>query len=250
MDALRIGCVPYLNARPLVEGLTGLVQRPPAELGELLLASKLDVALLPVIEVLRQGWATVPGLAIASPGEVDSVRLHLRKPLAQVRTVALDRNSRTSNALTRILLEKRHGLKPNYIVGDPEEGLSGDAAVTIGDASFRDYGIPSLDLGSEWRAFTGKPFVFALWAHRPDHPRAADIRRTLQDAFARADIEAIVAREYRRVGIPHDRCRRYLTRCISFKFGTAEKAGLKLFRRHAESLGLLPPVARRQEVTA
>ncbi len=236
MRPLRIGCVPYLNAKPLIEGLVGLVLEPPADLVARLQSGWLDAALIPSIEVLRLGFAHVPGRAIASPGPTDSVRLWLKKPLDEIRVVALDRNSRTTNALARILLEKKHGLSPRYVVADPAKGLKGDAAVTIGDASFRDFGVPSIDLGAEWRAFTGKPFVFALWAHRKGHPRAAEIRRVLRRPLGA--VEPIVEREYARVGITRERCRTYLTECITYGLGPAEKAGLKLFARHARSLEL------------
>jgi predicted solute-binding protein len=236
MRPLRIGCVPYLNAKPLIEGLVGLLLEPPADLVARLQSGWLDAALLPSIEVLRLGFAHVPGRAIASPGPTDSVRLWLKKPLDEVRVVALDRNSRTTNALTRILLEKKHGLSPRYVVADPAKGLKGDAAVTIGDASFKDYGVPSIDLGAEWRAFTGKPFVFALWAHRKGHPRTAEIRRVLRQPLGA--VERIVEREHARVGISRERCRTYLTKCITYELGPAEKAGLKLFEKHAKSLEL------------
>jgi chorismate dehydratase len=236
---LRIGSVPYLNAKPLIEGLEGVVFRPPSELVGLLEAGRVDAAIVPSIDVLRRGWAHVPGLAIASPGEADSVRLQLLKPLSRVKVVALDRNSRTTNALARILLERRFGLSPRYVAADPARGLKGDAAVTIGDASFRDYGVPSLDLGAEWRAFAGRPFVFALWAHEPGHPCAAEIRRVLRAAAAGADLGAIADREYRRVGIPRERCRRYLLECMSYRLGPGERAGLACFEKHARALGLL-----------
>jgi len=137
---IRIGCVPYLNAKPLLEGLDGVLLLPPADLVGRLISGSLDVALLPAIEVLRRGLAHVRGIAIASPGKTDSVRLHHAVPVSEIRRVALDRNSRTSNMLTRILLEKRHGLRPTYVVRDPTRGLSFkavDAVVTIGDTSFR-----------------------------------------------------------------------------------------------------------------
>src|SRR5262245_56423467 len=247
---LRIGCVPYLNAKPLLEGLDGVLLRPPADLAALLAEERLDAALLPSVEVLRHRWAFVPGVASASPGPAETVRLHPMKPLSALRTVALDRNSRTTNALARILLEKRFGLTPRYVTADPARGLKGDAAVTIGDASFRDYGVPSLDLGAEWRAFARTPFVFALWAHRKGHPRAAEIRKRLRAAAERGDIDAIVEREHRRVGISRERCRRYLTENITFRLGPAERAGLKLFERHARSLGLLEQAAEAAKVMA
>jgi chorismate dehydratase len=236
---IKIGCVPYLNAKPLIEGLEGVVLRPPADLVGLLLSGDLDVALLPAIEVLRRGLAHVPGIAIASPGKTDSVRLHHAVEIPDIRRVALDRNSRTSNMLTRIILEKRYGLRPAYVTRDPEQGLSFkavDAAVTIGDTSFRPAGVPFLDLGTEWKAFTGRPFVYALWAHRPGHPQAKEIARALRAAKRRgtAKIPAIARRESKRLGLTPKFCRTYLTEYITFDLGPTERAGMKLFGRYAE----------------
>jgi chorismate dehydratase len=236
MDAVRgrIGCVPYLNAKPLIEGLEGILLRPPADLVELLERDRLDVALIPVIEVLRRGWAHVPGIAIASPGKTDSVRLHHACEIADIRRVALDRNSRTSNALARIILEKRYAVRPRYVTRNPVRGLSFrdvDAAVTIGDTSFRTRGVPFLDLGTEWRAWTGRPFVYALWAYKPGHPRAAGIARMLRQAKERGlgRIPEIARREAKRLGLTPRFCRAYLTESITFDLGPAERAGMRLF---------------------
>jgi chorismate dehydratase len=236
---LKIGCVPYLNAKPLLEGLDGVVLQPPADLVGRLVSGKLDVALLPAIEVLRRGLAHVPGIAIASPGRTDSVRLHHAVAISEIRRVALDRNSRTSNLLTKIILEKRYGLRPKYVTRDPAKGLSFkavDAALTIGDTSFRAAGVPFLDLGTEWKAFTGLPFVYALWAFRPGHPKAKEILATLRAAKRRgtAKIPEIARRESTRLGLTPKYCRAYLTECITFDLGPAERKGLALFGKYAE----------------
>ena len=236
---IRIGCVPYLNAKPLLEGLDGVLLLPPADLVGRLISGSLDVALLPAIEVLRRGLAHVRGIAIASPGKTDSVRLHHAVPVSEIRRVALDRNSRTSNMLTRILLEKRHGLRPTYVVRDPTRGLSFkavDAVVTIGDTSFRPGKTAFLDLGSEWKAFTGRPFVYALWAHRPGHPKTREIVSTLKAAKKRgtARIPEIARREAARLRLTPAYCRRYLTDSITFDLGPAERAGLRLFGKYAD----------------
>ena len=236
---LKIGCVPYLNAKPLLDGLEGVVLHPPADLVGMLVSGQLDVALLPAIEVLRRGLAHVPGIAIASPGKTDSVRLHHAVETADIKRVALDRNSRTSNLLTKIILEKRYGVKPSYVTRDPSKGLSFkaiDAAVTIGDTSFRPAGVPFLDLGTEWKAFTGLPFVYALWAHRPGHPKAKEIARTLKAAKQRGSgkIPEIARRAAKRLGLTPKFCRTYLTEYITFDLGPAERAGLRRFGKYAE----------------
>ena len=167
-------------------------------------------------------------------------RLHHAVEVPDIRRVALDRNSRTSNMLTRIILEKRYGVRPAYVTRDPSKGKISfkavDAAVTIGDTSFRPAGVPFLDLGTEWKAFTGRPFVYALWAHRPGHPKAAEIAATLREAKKRgtARIPAIARREAKRLGLTPRFCRTYLTEYITFDLGPAERAGLRLFEKYAE----------------
>ncbi len=240
----KIGCVPYLNAKPLIEGLEGVVLLPPSRLTAPLESGRLDVGLVSAVEVFRHDWAYVPGIAVASPGKTDSVRLHHRVPLRRVRRVALDRNSRTSNVLARILLEGRHGLRPRYTVRDPSRGISFrdvDAVLTIGDASFRPGRAPFVDLGTAWKEFTGLPFVYAVWAFRRGHPGARRMGRALREAKALglSRLEEIARREAARLGLPRAFCRRYLTECITYDLGPEERAGLRLFERRARALS--PP---------
>lgn len=238
----KIGSVPYLNGMPLIEGLEGVVLRPPSRLGPLLTSGRADAVLVSAIEVLRHGWKFVPGIAVASPGKTDSVRLHFRGKISSIRRVALDRNSRSSNVLARIILERFYGLRPRYVTRDPARKMSMagvDAALTIGDTSFRDEGLPFLDLGIEWKKFTGKPFVYALWAFLPGHPRARELAAELRRAKARGlkRIDEIAAREATRLKLPARFCRRYITEYITYELGPAERAGFRLFGKYARALG-------------
>src|SRR3954471_7309504 len=116
---IRVGAVNYLNTKPLVEGLAesapdiDLSFDLPSSLADQLAAGDIDVGLIPVIEYFRGGnYTFVPNIAIASRGPVLSVTLFSRVPLAEVRSVALDEGSRTSAALTQIILRKRYGVRP------------------------------------------------------------------------------------------------------------------------------------------
>jgi chorismate dehydratase len=71
MSLLRIGVVAYVNSRPLARGLERwkadgrfeLVYLPPAKLADELAAGRLDVGLLPSVELLRiPHLEVVPGL--------------------------------------------------------------------------------------------------------------------------------------------------------------------------------------------
>ncbi len=252
----RIGAVPYLNAKRLIWGLdrdpsVRLTLRTPAALVPLMRRGLLDAALLPSIEALRLGLRHVPGLCIASPGRTLSVLLHLKRPLEKVQTVALDRNSRTTNALVRILFERRYGRRPRYVSHDPDGGRDFrrdpriDAAVTIGDASLRAWGLPALDLGEEWRAFSGRSFVFALWALRR---RNAALERRLNTAAREGAgrLAEIVEAEHARVGMEQAACAAYLSENITHSLGPDERAGLQHFSRLARDLGLLDSMRRRR----
>jgi len=238
---LRIGSVPYLNGCPLTEGLEGVLFKPPSLLAELILADKLDVALVSVSEALKHGWAYVAGIAVASPGKTDSVRLHHTVEIPNVRRVALDRNSRTSNVLARIILERRYGARPAYTMRDPSRGLSFkgfDAAVTIGDVSFRRMKWPYVDLGKEWLDFTSLPLVYAVWAFRKGHPRAREMAALFRAAKERglANLDGIARKEAARRGLSPRFCRKYLTEHITYDLGPAERAGLRLFDAYRREL--------------
>ena len=124
----RIGVVPYLNALPLIEGLDGrpdveLRRAVPSRLSRWLADGEIDAASLPIIDAgADPGYRVVPGIAIASRGPVRSVCLFHERPLDELRTVVLDPASRTSVVLLRILLERRFGVRPEYV--DPAPGGS------------------------------------------------------------------------------------------------------------------------------
>ena len=116
MADLRIGCVPYLNARPLIYGIEDEVVRvPPATLVRLLRAGLIDVALAPSVVLFdSDDYQVIPGIAIGSCGPVRSVVLfHLRRP-KRLRTVVVDNESHSSVMLLKVLLAKRYGAAPTY----------------------------------------------------------------------------------------------------------------------------------------
>jgi chorismate dehydratase len=220
----------------------------PARLADRLAAADLDVALIPVVEYFRAGTYTiVPGISIASRGPVLSVTLFSRVPWREVRSVALDEGSRTSVALTRILLEKRHGIRPRLEqlpLGVAADDMSTDAVLLIGDRAMKAClpGFPhSYDLGQEWHEWTGLPFVYAVWAVRD----GVDLRgvdtalRSCRD-HGLAQVGPIAEREAANLGLDAGFCRRYLGNILSFDLGPREIAGLRHFAALAGGLGLIP----------
>ena len=252
---LRIGIVHYVNSRPLSRGLLrgepggSLVCEllPPAVIADRLRDGSLDVGLVPSIELARiPGLAVAPGLAIAATHEVRSVLLVSKVPVGEIRSVALDENSRTSAALVRILLAERYGLDPEYRPARAEldQRLAGsDAALLIGDPALcvpRE-GYVVLDLAGEWLELTGLPFVFAVWAVRAGLA-AEGLGATLGASLARglAELDAIVAEAAVETGLSPAVLRDYYRRNLSYTMGPAEQAGLAEFLRRAAARGLAP----------
>ncbi len=253
--ALRVGVVDYLNSWPLAWSfLTGrydaarfeIVYLAPAALADRLAAGELDVGLLPSIELQRiPGLAVVPGLAIAATHEVKSVLLVCRRPVVELRRVAVDENSRTSVALVRIVLADGHGVEPELLSAPPElESMLeiADAALLIGDPALRarSRGLLVLDLAAEWRALTGTPFVFAVWAARQGVD-VGELAATLSGslALAQTELAAVVERGARELGLDRGSVHDYLTSSLSYRLGQAELAGLTEFHHRAHAHGLV-----------
>jgi len=237
----RIGSVPYLNAEPLVYGLDPApIRLVPNLLAKELHAGRLDAALVPVAEYLLHPheYVLVDHAAVASRGPVYSVILIPDKPLAEIRTVALDPHSRTSNLLTRVLLEIGQGHPVEYVApGEPA-----DARLMIGDPamSFRraDPHRFVLDLGQLWHEWTGHPFVYAAWV----------VRREADEAFPdlgnrlRAARHAGISNRHRIAGTPEDFT--YLTESVCYDLGDEEKAGLFQFAHYFVQLGVMKALSR------
>lgn len=252
MTSLRIGAVNYLNTKPLIHELdvlapdAELVLEVPSKLADQLAAGELDVALIPVIEYFRADhYSVVPGISIASRGPVLSVTLFSRVPWQSIRRVALDEGSRTSAALTQILLRKRYGVRPELVPlpldCDAEDG-DADAVLLIGDRAMRAC-LPGFahayDLGQEWHDWTGLPFVYAFWAVR-EGAELGPVAEALHEAKRRgqAAVGAIAHREAPLLGLDAGFCRRYLANIIHFDLGPREQAGLHHYYMLACELGL------------
>ena len=248
---MRIASVSYLNARPLIHGLDANQQvqlslAVPAKLINLLRDGQADVALLPVIDYARlPGLVIVPAGGIGSDGETLTVRIFSRVPTERIRSLACDPDSHTSVALARIILARRYNLRPEFCdlsranSDDPHQArlLIGDKVVCEEPAGFQH----QLDLGGEWKALTGLPFVFAVWMAR----RGVDTT-TLAHLLTRAkqsglaDIESIISRHALPRGWPADQARRYLTEHLSYDVGPRELGAIRRFYELAAEERIIP----------
>lgn len=247
---VRLGAVSYLNTRPLVEGLDparfDVRFDVPARCAALLHAGEVDGGVIPSIEYTRGNYAVVPGVAIASEGPVASVAVFTARALGDVRTIALDTSSRTSVALLKVLCRERFGIDPGFAHEGPDLDRMldrCDAALLIGDpALWTDHearGLRKIDLGDEWTAHTGLPFVWAFWACWPRAigPRDAQALAEARDR-GRAAADRIAA-EY----APGDparaaRAAHYLRTNVHFDLGPRHVQALARFYASAARMGL------------
>jgi len=258
---LRFGAVSYLNTKPLIEtlderlsGWGSLRLDLPSRLAADLASGELDVALIPSVEYFRglPDYEIVSDAAIACRGPVWSVRLLSRVPMNQIRTLALDEGSRTSAAMTQVLLSEMHGLRPETVpfpIGSDPSETTADALLMIGDRAMhpaRGTYQEIWDLGDRWLRWTELPFVFAMWVARREIADNKPLMKRISDTLcaSRAEgiaaMESIAIREAAGQGLTNEDLHRYFAENLHFSLGPGERAGLDLFRQKAQSIGLVP----------
>jgi chorismate dehydratase len=241
---LRLGRISYANMAPvfydLEEGAFEQVPGVPTELNRRLMDGDIDVAPISSIEYARNAdrLRLLPQLCVSTEGAVDSIQLITRKPLEQVRSVAVTPESATSVVLTKVLL------------GDvdlvPLEQPA-DARMLIGDAALRsavEDPTPHHDLGRLWQERTGLPMVYAVWACRDgitdglEELQRAHLRSL---AIARSEPEALARRASADYGWPAGFLARYFEK-LRYHFGPREQLGLVRFFELAHLAGELETV--------
>jgi predicted solute-binding protein len=202
---------------------------------------EVEIGNIPAIELFRQNLEMVPGVGVASRGAVRSIMLISKRPLHEIRTLAADVSSRTSIALTRIILSRRYGVEPQFEPCAPDFPAMlkrADAALIIGDPALRidPASLPHhvADLGQEWTEMTGLPMVFAVWAGHSRHI-TPELIAALNDScrYGREHLEDIIKVDGVARGIPEALARAYLTRHIVNELGPKEYEGLQLYLRYA-----------------
>ena len=255
---MRIGSVPYLNAKPLVDWFHSsdcdadaeIVYAVPSRLAEMLRAGELDVANVSIFEGLQNPeLVLIPDISISAYGAVKSVRLFSRVPLEQIQTVALDTSSLTSAALTKILLSESFGLSPEYRNFAPNLDLmlaENDAGLIIGDLKLFDLmpGTVVYDLGQGWQELTGLPFVYAGWLARRE-----SVSEAMQDALQKAKhwglerLEMLAEKWAGQMNLPLDRSRDYLLNVMNYDLTPEQRNGLELYQAKCVAHGLLARTA-------
>jgi chorismate dehydratase len=243
VSRVRLGRISYVNMAPVfyrVEADVEEIQGVPTELNRCLLDGDCDVAPISSIEYARHAerLRLLPRLCVASEGAVDSIQLVSKKPLEQVRSVAVTPESATSVVLTKVLLPEA----THVPLAEPA-----DARLLIGDAALKsafEDPTPHYDLGRLWLERTGLPMVFAVWAcPEPVASGLTELEDALVDSvrLARAEPETLAYEASERYGYPPGFLARYFEK-LRYRFGPRERAGLMTFLELARDAGELDEV--------
>jgi chorismate dehydratase len=259
-QSAKLGVIEYLNVAAVYDALrldtslslgVELVTGVPSAMNAALLAGEIDLSNVSSVAYGQHAdeWLLVPGLSVAAREKVESVLLFSWQ--AEWRAldggaIALSSDSATSVALVRLLSEERYDARPHYMAAAPDLDAmlaAHDAALLIGDVALVEgqkrreiagRGKPYVfDLAAEWRAWTGLPFVFAVWAARADRLReisASGVIETLRESKRRGlgNLGRIASEAAERLDLPEAVCLRYL-RLLDYDLGERDLEGLRRF---------------------
>jgi chorismate dehydratase len=254
---MRLGVVSFLNSRPLIEGLDGdprvsLAFDVPSRLADRLAGGEVDVALVPIVDVLRSAGAlhVVSDACIGCDGETMTVRVFSQVPPHRITTLWVDGDSHTSIALATVLWRELFGQAIELRPFDArrQKAVECDSVLLIGDkvvrSRFNGFAY-EVDLGGAWRSMTGLPFVFAVWAARADgltDERRAEISELLSVARDRGLERGreIAERDGPPRWWPVDLAVRYLTHSLRYRLDERYMEGADRFAALCVQAGLVP----------
>jgi chorismate dehydratase len=271
---LRVGRIRYINCYPVYGGIERgvvpfdgtLVDGIPTQLNQLMAAGDLDVSVVSAVEYARDAHQLLllPELGITSDGPVRSVVLFSKRAPKDLggRRVIVSRSSMTSVALLELLFEHVWRCRPEFVPGDAELGdiarfndEEHDARLVIGDAALRLHeesrrgGLWATryphqeDLGAAWKAWTGLPFVFAVWVAQrrtPVHQAlAAHASLIASRDWGLTHLDTLAAQAAIASGVPRETCREYFDG-LDYRLSYPHLAGLTEFFRRLVLAGRVP----------
>lgn len=264
MPRLRVSAITYLNTAPLMWNFEHGPEREhlqrnfhidytlPSLCAQMLADGSADIGIIPVASYTSiENLLILPDIAIASDDAVRSILLVSKVPLEKIGTVALDCSSRSSAALIQVLFAKHWKREARFVPAEPDLDAmlaSNDAALLIGDPALKVDRSRYLtwDLAHEWKAFTGRPFVFAFWAVRAgaasedELAYVAEVFRASRDA-GMAHLPEIAGQWSRKLELSPEFITNYLTENIQYSLHSGNVAGMQLFFELAAELKVLPP---------
>ena len=242
MKKIKISVISYLNTSPFIYGLKrsklidfiDLCYDTPAECAMRLKEKAVDAGIVPAAMLPSiPDRKIISNYCIGASGKVRSVVLCANQPVADVKNIYLDVESRTSTLLAELLAkdywEMDVAMLPLHSTKEIHPNKKDAAFVLIGDKVFdyEDKFKYKVDLAEDWQNFTGLPFAFATWtAVTPlSNSFISDFNHAL--SIGVNNIPAAVE-EHRRV-LNYNDAIKYLTENIDYDFNFAKHKALLLF---------------------
>lgn len=252
---MNLGCLPYLNVKPLSYTLEHgsmpkgweLAYAPPSKLAEML--ANEEIAAAPVSSFatfMHPDFSICPGICISADGPVKSVLLMSKKEPKEIESIALDTSSLSGANLIKITLKESYGLEPAFVRVPPDPVSKMlelcDAAMVIGDPAMLHpkEGLFVMDLAAEWKKLTGLPMVFAVWAGKGINDELVEVLNTAK-AEGMAILPEIARDASERLDLTYDVCYEYLSSIIKYDLGPREQKSLDTFHEKAIEHGLVMP---------
>lgn len=264
--SLRCGRIVYTNDLPVYDAFDrGVIAYPgtlhadvPARLNAMLLGGELDLSPISAFAWAKHAEQLVllPDLCIGARDEVVSVVLVSATPPALLDGVpiALTGESASGRNLLRVMLERRYGVRPQYVESADPLAAAGrnEPALLIGDSAIdalerfpREH---VYDLGTLWHEWTKQQTVFAVWAARRDaferDPEAVRAcMHALTDAYtwSRSHMTEVIEdaqRAHMRAGGFYES---YYGK-LNFTFHSAAQSGLAVYCRELQAIGAIDRV--------
>lgn len=241
MNKIRVSAVSYTNTYPFLNGIRkskvmeqiDLSVDYPSACAQKVIDDQADIGIIPTAALLSlPEYYINTDFCIGTEGAVDSVFIFANKPIEEVKTLRLDKQSRTSNGLARVLI-KNYWKKDVELVTD--ESIEPDAYVLIGDRTFgKKNAVPYVyDLGEEWFNFTGLPFAFALWVSNKKLPDSFVEQFNEALAYGVEHATDVIA------GLPEFEdfdYTKYLTEHLNFHLTAKKREAVQLYLRYLKEL--------------
>lgn len=233
MKKIRVSAVSYTNTLPFLQGIRNsdvindidLSVDYPSECARKVMEDEADMGIIPVAALANMpNYYIIGDYCIGTKDYVDSVFIFSNKPIEEIKTLLLDKQSKTSNGLARILLQRYWKRNDVEILTEGEA----DAYVLIGDRTFgKKEEVPYVyDLGHYWYELTGLPFAFAVWVSNKELPEyfCQKFNAALADGVSRPDdvIDGLPA-------YPNFDYHVYLNENLDFHLDAGKRKALELY---------------------
>jgi chorismate dehydratase len=260
---LRSSRMRYVNDLPIYAAFdAGAVEYPgtlvadvPANLNAMMREGELDMGPVSAFEYALDAdrYVLLPDLCIGARDEIVSVLLISGTPPALLNgaKIATTKESASGRNLLRILLERRYGVRAEFIeVEDPlRHARAGEPAMVIGDSAIdAAFEFPTeqvYDLGSLWRDWTGEQSITAVWVARREvfERRLDEVRaclHALTDAYSwgRANRESVIGLAQSVKPRPAGFYEIYYGK-LNFTFHSAAQRGLAAYCRELYAIGAI-----------